>query len=139
MTDDEFLRAFEECSLTKDQQWTHYGHLRMAYCHLKRYPYGEALDRVRRGIRALNARLGTPERLDHGYHETLTVAWMRLIQATMRGHGALDCAEAFFKKQPHLAHSSVVGLFYSDDRLWTWEAKREFVEPDLLPLPCVGE
>jgi len=139
MTDDEFLRAFEDRSLTKDQQWTHYAHLRMAYCHVKRYPYAEALDRVRRGIRALNAQLGTQELLQNGYHETLTVAWMRLIHATMRGHGAMEDAETFFKKQPHLAHASVIGLFYSAGRLWTWEAKREFVEPDLLALPEVNE
>lgn len=135
MTDDEFLTAFQEATLTKDQQWTHYAHLRMAYCHLKKYRYPEAVERVRKGIPVLNAKLGTPELLERGYHDTLTVAWMRLIHATMRAHGAQADAEAFFKAQPHLTHSSVIGLFYSDGRLWTWEAKKGFVEPDLLPLP----
>jgi len=135
MTDDEFLAAFQNATLTKDEQWTHYAHLRMAYCHLKKYPYGEAVERVRKGIPVLNAKLGTPELKERGYHDTLTVAWMRLIHATMRAHGALADAEAFFKAQPHLTHSSVIGLFYSDGRLWTWEAKRGFVEPDLLSLP----
>jgi hypothetical protein len=135
MTDDEFLLAFESCTLTKDQQWTHLAHLRMAYCHLKKYPYLEALTRVRRGIPALNAKLGTPELLERGYHETLTVAWMRLIHGTVHHHGALENAETFFRAHPHLAHSTLIGLFYSDGRLWSWEAKHGFVEPDLLPLP----
>jgi len=139
MTDDEFLLAFETCALTKDEQWTHRAHLRMAYCTLTRYAFAEALDRVRRGIPALNAKLGTPELLERGYHETLTVAWMRLIHSAIRRNGASDDAEAFFKAHPHLTHSTVIGLFYSDARLWSWEAKRGFVEPDLLPLPPVGE
>ena len=137
MTDDEFLAAFEACTLSKDEQWTHYAHLRMAYCHLRKYPFEEAVERVRRGIPALNAKLGTPELKERGYHETLTVAWMRLIHATMRAHGMLADAESFFKAQPHLTHSTVIGLFYSAGRLWTWEAKRSFVEPDLLPLPGI--
>ena len=139
MTDDEFLLAFESASLTKEQQWTHAAHLRMAYCHLKTYAYGEALDRVRKGIPRLNEKLGTPELLERGYHETLTVAWMRLIHATMRQRGALEDAGTFFKAHPHLTHSTVIGLFYSDDRLWSWEAKHGFVEPDLLALPSIGD
>ncbi|HXX94660.1 MAG TPA: hypothetical protein VEN81_13585 [Planctomycetota bacterium] len=135
MTDDEFLVAFERCALSHDEQWTHAAHLRMAYCHLKKFPFEEALSRVRSGIPRLNAKFGTPELLERGYHDTLTVAWMRLIHATMRAHGALADAETFFKAHPHLTHSSVIGLFYSDGRLWSWEAKKGFVEPDLLGLP----
>jgi hypothetical protein len=137
MTDDEFLAAFERCTLARDEQWSHAAHLRMAYCHLRKYPYPEALERVRKGIPRLNAKFGTPELLERGFHETLTVAWMRLIHATMLAHGSREDSDAFFKAQPHLTHSSVIGLFYSDARLWTWEAKRGFVEPDLLPLPHV--
>jgi hypothetical protein len=139
MTDDEFLLAFEARTLTQDEQWTHYAHLRMAYCHLKKYPYEEAVARVRRGIPALNAKLGTPELLERGYHDTLTVAWMRLIHAVMREHGAGADAKAFFEAQPSLTRSQAVGRYYSDARLWTWEAKRAFVEPDLEPLPPVTD
>ena len=79
MTDDEFLRAFQECTFTRSE-WTHEAHVRMAWLYLTRLPFVEALDRVRCGIRKLNAKIGTPD----GYHETITVAFVRVIANRVR-------------------------------------------------------
>ena len=93
MTDDEFLLAFQTCSLTRPE-WTHEAHVRMAWLFLSRFTFVEALDRIRCGIRKLNARIGQPA-ITHraptrpryrtsngdpnGYHETITIAFARII------------------------------------------------------------
>lgn len=46
----------------------------------------------------------------------------------------VESADAFCDHQPHLLQKSRLELFYSRQRLLTWEAKRTFVEPDLAPL-----
>ncbi len=132
--DADFLAAFESCTIPREL-WTHRAHLRMAYCMLRLHPYDEALRRVRAGIQKLNAVHGTAELIDRGYHETVTVAWLRLIASTIRQRGAMDNSDAFFAEQPHLATKTLLRLFYTRGHLITWEAKKDFVEPDLLPLP----
>jgi hypothetical protein len=52
--DDEFLAAFEAAAIPRPE-WTHAAHVRMAWLDLTRLPPGEALERVRGGIRRLNA------------------------------------------------------------------------------------
>ena len=135
MTDPDFLAAFEACTIPRDL-WNHRTHLRMAYCYLKRHSFEDTLDRVRTGIQRLNAVHETLELIDSGYHETITVAWLRLLSSTMRQFGAMDDSDAFFAEQAHLTQRTLLRLFYSKGRLVSWEAKRAFVEPDLLPLPA---
>jgi len=66
---------------------------------------------------------------------TLTVAWARVISASMRGRDPGTHFDAFAAEHPHLLQKTLLRSFYSHARLMTWEAKRAFVEPDLLPLP----
>ena len=53
----------------------------------------------------------------------------------MRQFGAMDNSDAFFAEHAHLTQRTLLRLFYSRERLVSWEAKRAFVEPDLLTLP----
>jgi hypothetical protein len=46
----------------------------------------------------------------------------------------VESADAFCNQQPKLMQKTHLQLYYSRERLITWEAKREFVEPDLTPL-----
>ena len=66
---------------------------------------------------------------------TLTVAWARIVAAAIRQWGAGADFDAFAAEHPHLLQKRLTRLFYSRERLMTWDAKRAFVEPDLLPLP----
>ena len=135
--DDAFLRRFEACGFAIEC-WNHRCHVRMAYLYLSRHPFDEGLRRIRDGINALNASHGDKipkDQVDRGYHETLTVAWARVIAAAIRQWGAEADFEAFAGKHPYLLQRTLTRLFYSRERMLNWTAKREFVEPDLLPLP----
>lgn len=148
MTDDEFLLAFESCSIAR-HEWTHEAHVRMAWLYLSRRPYSEALDRIRRGIRNLNNRIGQPadthrapaqRRLPasngdpNGYHETITVALTRIIAARIRPG---EKYAAFRERNPDLFDRKLPPLFahYSPALLWSPEARSRFEESDLEQLP----
>jgi hypothetical protein len=148
MSDDEFLRAFEECTLDRTD-WTHAAYVRMAWLYLTRIESdAEVFDRVRNGIKKLNAKFvyrqqitcmrrlakePDPRGLD-GYHETITVAFVTVIASRIRPDEDFAAfqernADLFDRKFPALLKH------YSPERLYSSAAKMEFIEPDLEPLP----
>jgi len=86
MDDHELLKQFEDLTLPFEQ-WTHRAHVKVAYLYLSRYPFAEAVDRMRRGIKAYNAANHRPEGPDQGYNETTTVAFLHLIAAVRLAYG----------------------------------------------------
>lgn len=134
MDDAAFLAAFEAASIPLSE-WNHAAHLRVAYTYLRRHPLPEAIDRMRAGIQAYNRVHQVPDAIDRGYHETMTQAFMRVLDAMLRVHGAGDTAEAFFAVQPQLTSRYLLRLYYSRGRIMSAEAKHNFVLPDLAPFP----
>src|SRR4051812_27869201 len=102
MTDDEFLAAFEAAAIAPPD-WAHEAHVRMAWLYLTRLPFTEALERVRKGIRKLNAVIGSPD----GYHDTITVAFVRVIAARVRPGEAYP---AFRDRHPDLFDRTLSAL-----------------------------
>ncbi len=133
--DAEFLRAVEAVEVPIDL-WNHRAHIRLAYCYLTRYPFEEALRRAKATIMAPNVKYKVPtDLLERGYHETMTIAWMRVVAATIRTQGAGANSLDFCEKQPHLCQRTLLRLYYTKDRIMNWDAKRRWVEPDIAPLP----
>jgi len=130
-----FLDAFENCTLPF-AEWRHRAHIRVAYLYLCELPFDQALDKVRRNIQRYNAATNTPEQLERGYHETITQAWMRLVAFARQESGLAPSSSAFLETQEHLLNPKALRFFYSRERLITWKAKAEFVEPDLTSFPC---
>jgi hypothetical protein len=129
-----FLRAFEDCTLPFEQ-WKHRAHIKVAYLYLRQLPFPEALKKIRNAIKRYNAATNTPETLERGYHETITVAWMRLVDFTLREYGPAASADEFLEAQEELLNKKALRFFYSRERIVSWRAKAEFVEPDLAPFP----
>lgn len=139
MTDDELLAAFENCTLPFEQ-WNHRAHVRVAYRYAAQHDFQSALDCVRTGIKAYNKATSTPEALDRGYHETMTRAFMCLIFAANQQTGSHASSDEFCAAHPELLSKSVLREYYSHERIMTWDAKREFVEPGFRPLPnCASD
>lgn len=134
LPDGEFLSAFESAEISHTA-WTHRCHVRLAWLLLQNRSFEAALDMTRAGIQKLNARHKTPEALERGYHETVTHAWLRIVAATIRHHGNEVDSRAFCEKHPHLLSSKLLRLYYTRDRIITFDAKREIVPPDIAPLP----
>ena len=129
-----FLKAFEDCT-HPFAEWKHRSHLKVAYLYLRQFPFEQALERIRINIKRYNAATNTPESLDRGYHETVTVAWLRLVHFTLCEYGPAASADEFLEVQEHLLNRKALRFFYSRDQLISWRAKSEFVPPDLAPFP----
>ena len=134
MDDETFLRRFEAGELSM-AEWHHREHLRVAYLYLLRWPFDTALAHMRAGLQKLNATQGVPESLARGYHETLTRGWLQLVHCALAEHGPAESSDAFFEQHSHLQARRALLFFYSRERLMSAEAKAQFIEPDLAPLP----
>jgi hypothetical protein len=132
MSDDEFLEAFEECRIPK-ALWTHEAHVRMAWLYLGRRSLAEVIPFVRRAIQRYNASLGNTE----GYHETITLAYLVLIDHRMVRGSEGETFASFSRDHPDLLDRSLTAVLdhYSREVLFSEEAIRGFVEPDRAALP----
>jgi len=132
MTDDEFLSAFEAVAIPRTD-WTHEAHIRMAWLYLTRFPNEEACDRIRTGIQKLNAQNGVVS----GFHETITMAFARVISARLL-HS--ESYVAFHARNPDIFDRMPGPLlpYYTRERLLLSDARDRFVEPDVQPLPVIS-
>lgn len=136
LNDAELLAAFEECSLP-DELWDHRAHVRVASMYVSRHSLDEAVERMRSGIKAYQRARNVADGLEQGYHETLTVAFMRLVHAANQQTGPHERSSEFCEAHPELLDKRILRQFYSKEQITTWKAKAEFVESDLAPLPLV--
>lgn len=133
MNDDDFLKAFEDCSLPL-AQWNHRAHVRVAFLYLSRLDLAEAIDRMRSGIKAYNAVHGVEDGPSMGYHETTTQAFMWLIHQAVRQRGPFQDSHQFCERNPELLDRRVLLCYYTRERIMEPAAKHNFVEPDIAPL-----
>jgi len=87
MSDDELLQQFEDCTLPYEVWTQHRTHVKVAHLYLKRYAFEDALERIRRGIKAYNRSKNIPEGPTMGYNETTTTGFAYLIAAVMAAYG----------------------------------------------------
>lgn len=125
-----FIRDFEACTLPKPR-WTHQAHLLVGLWYLSKHTPAEALNIVRKRIRAYNVAVGTPNTDNSGYHETLTRLYLDGIAAHMSRHDgeSLPNSLALLLSTP-LARSDWPLEFYSRERLFSVLARRQWAEPD---------
>ena len=121
----------------KREEWTHEAHLAATTYLLLRRP-DVSLDAELPGIiRSFNESVGGVNTDTEGYHETITRTFLRGVR--------LFLEEAHAKAPLHELINELLMSpmgrrdwplrFYSRDRLFSVEARRTFVEPDVAALP----
>lgn len=125
------IERFEAGRLPKSD-WTHEAHLVVAIWYCSRYDLNEAFQKVKTLIISHNESVGTPNTDTEGYHETITRFWLIVACAFIEENVSLnieECCNAFINS----AHSQSKHptTFYSEDRLFSTEARRIWMEPDL--------
>jgi len=118
--------AFAAGRLPK-HRWTHEAHLVVCRDILSRLDPAAALVHLRRAIRAYNEATGTANTDDGGYHETLTGYYVGAVHAvvTLPIHELV--AHPSCSRRAPLAH-------WTPGRLFSTEARRTWVAPDLAPI-----
>jgi len=128
--DAEFLARFEACTLP-ESEWTHTAHIRVAWICLRQMSPGQALERIRSGILQYNTEV---LKRRQKYHETVTVAFTRIVAERMRED---EPWIEFEKRIDDILNSAepILLRYYSADRLFSDDARRQFVEADVQELP----
>ena len=127
MTDDEFVAAFENCTLPLEA-FRHADHVRMAFLYLARYPPLEAL----RCFSASLIRFATAYGKTSLYSETITWAYVLLIRERLARAGHAQTWAEFAGANPDLLdwNQSVLKKYYQDETLRSELARSTFLFPD---------
>lgn len=117
-------------------EWTHEAHLACCLWLLRERPDVVAERDLPGIIRSYNASVGGVNSDTEGYHETITQAYIRLIRDWLRGSDRGDPLVELVNTMlgSPLGHRAVLLTHWSKDRLFSVEARRSWVEPDVKPL-----
>ncbi len=129
MDDHAFLHAFETDHLSS---FRHRDHVRLAWMLLREFGWDAGSARLRSGLRHLALAHGAPDK----YHETLTLFWAGVVNHAIARSPECADFEAFIAAYPMLLDAQLPSRHYSDGRLWSDQARADWVEPDLIPLPA---
>ncbi len=124
MSDEDFIAALEAGSLP-DRDFSHANHLRAGYLYLCRYGFAGAVERMRATLQHYVALRGKADR----YHETVTVAYLSLINRHLQRTGDCGGWAAFQAAHPILLQPGLLAHYYPKDVLESPEARRVFVLP----------
>ena len=127
MTDTELLERFEDATLPS-AEFHHREHVRVAWLYLERHPPLQALERFTRSLRRFALAHGSPGL----YHETITWAFVFLIQARRADAPAGESWEGFAARNPDLLtwKPSILERYYSQETLRSELARRVFLLPE---------
>lgn len=139
-TDDEIevlAHAMIACALPKEE-WTHAAHFAAALWLV--HTRGEAAARADMPglIRAYNESVGGRNTDTEGYHETITQASLTMAARALKAAGPeapLTDALAALMAGP-CGRSDWIFAYWTKDALFTPEARRAWIAPDLQPLPA---
>lgn len=132
LSDDVFLATFERAGFAA-ADFGHRAHLRMAYLYVTRLGAAAAEVRAAEGIRHLAAAHGHTAL----YHETLTLAWVRVVALAVARSGASSFA-GLLAAHPQLLDNHLLDAHWSREVLFSSRARAEWVPPDLAPIPRVA-
>ncbi len=126
MTDEQLMHDFE-AGRPPEGGFHHPQHVRVAWNYLRSHALPDALDRFCGGLKRFAAAQGATGL----YHETITVAYLLLINERLSTTRELDW-EGFAAAHPDLLtwKPSLLERYYRPETLATDHARRVFVMPD---------
>jgi hypothetical protein len=122
MTDAEFLAALESGTLL-EAEFNHAGHIRAAWLYLRQGSFPEALARMSGALRNYAAAHGKPDR----YHETITVAYLALINERLLLRGGPSDWQGFLEQNHELLDRRLLTHYYRPETLASPAARRVFI------------
>ena len=124
--------SFDRCTLPREQ-WNHRAHL--VYALVKLLDDEDGGEAIRAGILRYAAAQGIAQTLEGGYHESITRFYiaivLRFIAETDVNRPLPLLVEELMDR---FGDRQLPFQYYSKQRLMSWQARTEWVEPDLQPL-----
>jgi hypothetical protein len=126
---DDFLAAFEASTLPKER-WTHGAHLLAGACYVHRMGQAAAMDHMRSCVRRYNEAVGGKNTATSGYHETITVFWIKVLDALLlRAQPIARAKFAALAVERFAAQRDLFRRFYDFDVIASTEARAEWIPP----------
>ncbi len=131
---EDLIEGFQTCKLPR-YQWTHQAHLIVALWYLTHYSELEARNCICNGIKKYNRAIGIKTTKDSGYHETITLFWIQIVdQYLCAGGKNRSLVELVNGIIQDYGNARLPFEYYSSDLLMSQEARQRWVEPNLKPL-----
>ena len=123
------VKRFENKTLPKSE-WTHQAHLAVGLYYLHHHTIHESLCIMKARIITYNESVGGVNSATEGYHETLTVFWLSILDNYLKENKRETLCETcneffaskFFSKDLPLQ-------YYDKEKLFSVEARSTWVEP----------
>jgi len=126
-----FRTAFEKGDIPPSE-FHHRDHLRLAYVYLCEHETKPAFELFRRHVKKFLSDNGVP---DDKYHETVTASWVQAVRHFMELCGSASSFEDMINHDNRLLDMNIMLTHYREETLFSDIARREFVQPDLEPIP----
>lgn len=131
-TEDRAFRTQFESGTFPPTEFDHRAHLRLAYVYLTEADSDTAYQIMRKALQSFLEHNGVdPSK----YHDTMTRAWIMAVHHFMEKTSSQDSADSFIGQNPEMVDSKIMMTHYSAEVLFSDEARAQFVEPDLDPIP----
>jgi hypothetical protein len=128
---DIFLAAFENGTLPKSH-WTHRAHLFTGACYVHAHGVELATDYMRERIKRYNLAVGGQNTATSGYHETITVAWIKLLDRLHRDSAPIARADFAALAVERFGNArEIFRQYYDYDLVASTEARARWVPPNL--------
>lgn len=118
------------------KDWTHEAHLTTALFLLKKYSAEEVTCMLRSGIITYNKAAGGENTPTKGYHETLTLFWIKTIGKWLEENKETDLVAVCnkFLKSDYASRDYAL-RFYTKELLFSTKARALWTEPDKEKFP----
>lgn len=115
------------------ENWHHAEHLILALWYLLHYPENKALELIRQQIIFYNQSVGIANTENSGYHETLTIFWLKIIADYLK---TIPAQTDFLIILENLLNSDLNNpdlplQYYTGDRLFSVTARQTYIAPNL--------
>ena len=133
LTDTEFNKQFTNCTLNPEL-FSHEAHLRLAWININKYGIEQAEKNIQDQLRKFVKFVGAKDK----YNVTLTLAATKAVYHFMLKSNS-DNFKDFILEFPKLKYNfnELMDSHYGFDIYNSDQAKREFLEPDLIPFDCI--
>lgn len=127
-----FIFAFHSGNFPR-ANWHHAEHLILALWYLLHYPENKVLALIRQQIIFYNQSVGIANTENSGYHETLTIFWLKIIADYLK---TIPPQTDFLIILENLLNSDLNNPdlpleYYTGDRLFSVTARQTFLAPNL--------
>ncbi|MGL6283067.1 MAG: hypothetical protein ACRC2J_11725 [Microcoleaceae cyanobacterium] len=127
-----FISAFHSGTFPREN-WHHAEHLILALWYLLHYPETKVLELIRQQIIFYNQNVGIANTENSGYHETLTIFWLKIIADYLKN---IPPQTDFLIILENLLNSDLNNpdlplKYYTGDRLFSVTARQTYLAPDL--------